>query len=54
MFLQVGLDRSYDLVGRRFDGRLETGDDVALLVDDELGEVPLDVAGAVGLRILCG
>src|ERR1700684_3085385 len=48
-----GLDGGDDLVGLRLGPGAEPGDDLALRVDEELLEVPLDVAGrAVGVRQL--
>src|SRR5690606_16339265 len=48
------LDRLLDLGRRRLGGRVEARDDVALLVDDELREVPLDVARRLGTDLLLG
>src|SRR5262245_55582617 len=45
-------DRVADLGARRLDARVEARPHAAVLPDQELGEVPLDVAGAVGLRLL--
>src|SRR3954451_18714247 len=48
---ELGLDRGDDLVGLRFGAGAETRGDRALRADQELLEVPLDVAGlAVGVR----
>ena len=43
------LDRLPDFRGRGRRLGVEAGDDGAAAVDEKLGEVPLDVAGAVGL-----
>src|SRR5437763_1527335 len=52
LLLQLGFNRRGDLL--RLDLRLEAADDLAALADEELGEVPLDVAGVLRVGFLRG
>src|SRR5258708_3604961 len=49
---QGGLDRLDDRAGLGSVLGAESGNDLALAVDQELGEVPGDLAGELGVRLL--